>query len=113
MAVLQSPPPFDERKEPKYRRALQLEIRKRIKQIEVFPHSEWDRVLNRMFNNAPGWTTFFVHFSNGALRILTAQNNDPASVIVHGLAGGGEWDPTKMMTPLALVKRARARALSV
>jgi hypothetical protein len=106
---LQSPPPIDERKEPKCRRALQLEIRKRIKQIEVFPHSEWDRVLNRMFNNAPGWTTFFVHFSNGALRILTAQDNDPASVIVHGRAGGAEWDPTKMMIPLK--KRERMTAL--
>jgi len=107
VAVLQSPPPMDERKEPQYRRALQLEIRKRIKQIEVFPHSDWDRVEKRMFTDAPGWTTFVVNFTNGALRILTAQNDDPESVIVHETRG--VWDYEKAMIPVPKMVSFRKR----
>jgi hypothetical protein len=98
LQALQSAPPLDERNDPRYRRRLQLEIRKRVKKIRVFPHSDWSPVEKRMHHNTPGWTTFVVHFTNGALRILTAQNDDAKSVLVHEVRGDSDY--AKALEPM-------------
>jgi DNA invertase Pin-like site-specific DNA recombinase len=98
LQALQSAPPLDERNDPQYRRRLQLEIRKRVKKIRVYPHADWSPVEKRMHQNTPGWTTFVVHFCNGALRILTAKNDDAKSVLVHEVRG--DWDYTQALEPM-------------
>ena len=95
LKALQSAPPLHQRNDPQYRRNLQLEIRKRVKTIRVFPHSDWSPERQHMYGNTPGWTTFTIHFTNGAVRILTAQNNDVNSVLVHEVRG--DWDHAKAM----------------
>lgn len=98
LVALQSPPPLDVRTDPQYRRSLQLEIRKRVSKIRVYPHTDWSPVEKRLHGRTPGWTTFFVHFANGALRILTAANDDAQSVLAHEIRG--DWDYTKAMVPM-------------
>jgi hypothetical protein len=48
-----------------------------------------------MHRHTLGWTTFVVHFTNGALRILSAQNDDAKSVLVHEVRGA--WDYQQAM----------------
>jgi DNA invertase Pin-like site-specific DNA recombinase len=91
--ALKTPPAMTQRDDPQYRATLQMEIRKRITKIRVYPHTDWSPADKRIYQRTPGWTTFVVHFINGALRILTAQNNNPASVIVHEVRG--VWHPEK------------------
>jgi DNA invertase Pin-like site-specific DNA recombinase len=95
LEALQSAPPLDQRNDPQYRQNLQLEIRKRVKKIRVYPHTDWSPVEKRLHENTPGWTTFVIHFANGALRILTAANEDAKSVIVHEVRG--EWNYEQAM----------------
>ena len=70
-----------------------MEIRKRVSKIRVYPHADWSPVEKRLHHKTPGWTTFVVHFVNGALRILTAKNDDPKSVLIHEVKG--DWNPEK------------------
>jgi DNA invertase Pin-like site-specific DNA recombinase len=106
VAALQSAPPLDERSDPAYRRSLQLEIRKRVKKITVFPHTHWDPVEKRLRPKTPGWTTFIIHFTNAAERILSAKNDDPTTVIVQEFRQ--EWDYTKSIAPKALKRKGVA-----
>jgi hypothetical protein len=73
----------------------------------VFPHTDWDPLEKRLHRNTPGWTAFIIHFTNNAVRILSAKNDDPTAVIVQEFRQ--EWDYTKSIVPEALKRKGVSR----